>query len=252
MYFRREKMNNEKVVKFKDYAAPDVHKKVFEILKKEKKGTLLDIPAGEGHAVYHLKKMGYDVTAGDILPDNFKAPGIKCVPVDLNRELPFEDTSFDCISCIEGIEHIENPHLLIRECARLLVDDGILVLTTPNILNVFSRLRFMLVGKFEKFGDRFLDQNNFFDLHITALPFDILLFILTKVGFSIESITTNRNIVTAQGNLFLRVLLFKLGLFIRLITLLRKRRDPLLKRYITDELLYGEIVILKCRKVGCK
>jgi 2-polyprenyl-3-methyl-5-hydroxy-6-metoxy-1,4-benzoquinol methylase len=60
--------------------------------------------------------------------------------------LPFKSGRFDAINLVEVIEHIENQPQLIREIARVLKADGVVLITTPNILNILSRLRFLFTG----------------------------------------------------------------------------------------------------------
>jgi SAM-dependent methyltransferase len=54
---------------------------------------------------------------------------------DVMHELPFEDRTFDYIFCLELIEHVENPTLLLNQLKRVLKDDGVLILSTPNPYN---------------------------------------------------------------------------------------------------------------------
>ncbi|MDX6654330.1 MAG: hypothetical protein QOH18_1040 [Solirubrobacterales bacterium] len=48
------------------------------------------------------------------------------------RELPFEDDSFDLITCFEVIEHIEEPGAAFDELARVLAPEGVLLISSPN------------------------------------------------------------------------------------------------------------------------
>jgi ubiquinone/menaquinone biosynthesis C-methylase UbiE len=48
------------------------------------------------------------------------------------RQLPFEDASFDAVSCFEVLEHIEDPELALDEFARVLNEDGVLAVSSPN------------------------------------------------------------------------------------------------------------------------
>ncbi|QCP50766.1 class I SAM-dependent methyltransferase [Trinickia violacea] len=45
--------------------------------------------------------------------------------------IPFDDAEFDSAICIEVLEHAQNPELLLREIARVLKEQGVLLLTVP-------------------------------------------------------------------------------------------------------------------------
>ena len=77
--------------------------------------------------------------------------GIRCDYIDLNQKLPYGMESFDYVMCIEVIEHLENPHHIVREIARVLRPRGKVVLSTPNIANFYSRLYFLRSGFFHYF-----------------------------------------------------------------------------------------------------
>ena len=47
------------------------------------------------------------------------------------RRLPFEDRSFDTILNVQVLEHTPHPAALVAEMARVLKDDGILILSAP-------------------------------------------------------------------------------------------------------------------------
>ena len=65
----------------------------------------------------------------------------------MNERLPFDDDSFDAIVSQEGVEHLENLPGFFRECRRILVDGGHLWITTPNFMDISSRLAFLLSGQ---------------------------------------------------------------------------------------------------------
>ena len=48
------------------------------------------------------------------------------------RDLPFEDGSFELVVCFEVIEHITAQREVVREFARVLSPDGLLLASTPN------------------------------------------------------------------------------------------------------------------------
>ena len=51
----------------------------------------------------------------------------------------------------EIIEHLENPRHFLRQCRSLLAPGGVILLTTPNIEDVYSRVRFLVQGRFAFF-----------------------------------------------------------------------------------------------------
>ena len=122
-----------------------------------------------------------------------KAKGIKHRPAviaDMNNALPFLDESFDVIICIEGIEHIFNSFHLISEFHRLLKPCGKLVITTPNIQSLRSRLKFLLRGTFYWFDIRVLTGLG----HVNPAPFFILRHILKVSGFEGVSVRASKSI----------------------------------------------------------
>lgn len=59
-------------------------------------------------------------------------PGTKLKLYD-GVKLPFADNSLDAVLSIEVIEHVENPHQMLKEIKRVLKrDNGVLLITTPN------------------------------------------------------------------------------------------------------------------------
>ncbi len=73
---------------------------------------------------------------------------------DFNKGLPFEGGKFGLITCIEIIEHVENQFFLLRNLSDRLEKKGLLILSTPNTKNVFSRLLFLFTGRLINFTDK--------------------------------------------------------------------------------------------------
>ena len=130
-------------MKIEECAAPGIHDTVLKIIKNEKKGRILDIASGYGSISHSLSKMDFEVYAADIDPSKFKPKDIKCVQVDANKELPWNNEYFDIIISVETLEHLENPWNFIRETHRILKPKGKLIITTPNVESWISRLFFL-------------------------------------------------------------------------------------------------------------
>src|SRR5437764_12032264 len=116
-----------------------IHATVVGILENLPRGALLDVPAGEGALAARLIDAGFDVRCCDLYPEIFRLDGVDVHQGDLDAELPFTDRSFDYITCLEGLEHIESPQQATREFARGLNPGGHLIVSVPNILNIGER-----------------------------------------------------------------------------------------------------------------
>ncbi len=63
------------------------------------------------------------------------------------QRLPFRDRSFDVIYCCHVLEHIVDDYSALTEMRRVLKDDGILLLSVPNRLNLTTRFKRRLKWK---------------------------------------------------------------------------------------------------------
>ena len=111
---------------------------------------VLDVGAGEGFFVSilgnYIKEQFQGnpqdhISACDLNPDGFKYDAIECQPADFHNPLPYDDNQFDIVTSIEVIEHLEDQFKFIRELRRVVKPGGKIIVTTPNILNINSRIR---------------------------------------------------------------------------------------------------------------
>lgn len=115
---------------------------------------LVDVGAGSGHLVRalgeYLKSRGFNpaehLSACDVIPDSFACEEIACRQIHPDGSLPFADEAFEIVVSIEVIEHVENQFFFWRELARIAKPGGLVVVTTPNVLNINSRLRSLFTG----------------------------------------------------------------------------------------------------------
>lgn len=107
---------------------------------------ILDIPAGNGLLSDNLKNHGHDVTYAD-----FNSERKEYDYVNMEEKLPYGDKTFDVAICLEGIEHVISPNILINELCRITKDDGFIVLSLPNVQSLYSRLQFLATGTFYQF-----------------------------------------------------------------------------------------------------
>src|ERR1700694_1669815 len=84
-----------------------IHDTVGGILEKQRRGALLDVPAGEGALAARLIAAGFEVTCCDLYPEIFRLDGVDIRQGDLNGDLPFTDHSVDYVTCLEVLAHID-------------------------------------------------------------------------------------------------------------------------------------------------
>ena len=123
-----------------------IHDTVEQILSTEPRGVVLDVPAGEGALAMRLKALGFDVRCCDLYTEIFKLDDVEIRQGNMDARLPFNDSEFDNVVCVEGLEHIENPANAIREFSRMIKSGGRLIISVPNIMNIEERFKWLLGG----------------------------------------------------------------------------------------------------------
>ena len=131
---------------------PKVHEKVISLIDITS-GKVLDVGCGRGGLLQSIKKIFPALTSYgcDIDEKSLEFKDIKFKKSDINKGLDYKKDSFDLIFCIEVIEHVENPFFLIRELNRVLKKQGTLIITSPNVENIFSKILFLFTGRFIHF-----------------------------------------------------------------------------------------------------
>jgi len=151
-------------------ALPGTHERVVEIARRYAVpgARVLDLGAGSGALAERLQVVGFHVTAADL--ENYFE--LKSEFVQLNFDDPHFDRNlterFDVITSVEVIEHLENPAGFLRSVRRLLKENGVAILTTPNVENVPARLKFLRSGDV-----RAMDKNA--PEHITPIHLDLFI-----------------------------------------------------------------------------
>lgn len=234
-----------------------LHNKVIEILENEPRAKLLELGAGGGSLAKRVKDKGFEVMAQDIDEGRFQHKHeIEFRQGDLNQGLPFGDGSFDYVVMLEVIEHLQNPYFVLREINRVLKTEGILLLSTPNILNLKSRFRFLFEGTYDYFREPPLElstspSHGFFDIHLFAYKYPELEYILFDTGFEIESLFSSVFGTQARMLSFFCLPIMKLQAYFKC-RRAKKKGDMdysrIFKILLSPELLYGRHLIIKARK----
>jgi len=222
-----------------------IHDTVVRILEKQPRGALLDVPAGEGALAARLIATGFAVQCCDLYPEIFCLAGVEVHRGDLNKELPFGDRSFDYITCLEGLEHIENPQQAIREFARLLRPAGQMVVSVPNILNIEERLKWLLYGYTSHFKPitreqvarlrADYDNREEIAAHVNPIGYSELRYILEENGFQIASVHRDK----PKSNAWLYWPVVALIKLVARLTPAGKKAERWTEELASDEVLLG-------------
>ncbi|MHC1680074.1 MAG: class I SAM-dependent methyltransferase [Methanomassiliicoccales archaeon] len=102
----------------------------------------LDIATGTGHVAMHLSTLTKTVIGLDLtrrMLELAREEAYKRSLTNVNwvrgdvRALPFPDRSFDAVTCRRAPHHFPDVHGAIREMARVLKDDGVLVIDDRSV-----------------------------------------------------------------------------------------------------------------------
>ena len=86
---------------------------------------------------------------------------------------------------VKVIEHLENHRSILKEIYRVVKPDGVLVMSTPNILNLKSRVRFLTYGFYNLFGPLHVNESELHSTggHINPVSYFYLVHSLLDAGF---------------------------------------------------------------------
>jgi SAM-dependent methyltransferase len=161
--------------------------------------------------------------------------------VKADGSLPFDDASFDAAIAVEVLEHIDGHDRFFAEVARVLAPNGIVMFTTPNILSLKSRLRFLFTGFFYSFGPLEPFTRDPVSQHIAPFSVNRYEWMMSQHGLRLTGLETDKTQTSS-------VLLAPLLPFIRLATRMQSGGSALASRQNSSVALYGRKLVVMGRK----
>ena len=229
-------------------ARGSIHKVIIDWLSTQPRGTLLDAPAGFGHLSMKLKDLGFHVVCGEIEPDIFMGTGVQCIVTDLNRSIDADDSSFDYVCCVDGLEHMTDPYRAVEEFSRVLKPGGMGIFSIPNYSNIEKRFKYFLKGyvtKPKSLDDYRREGSNLFNFHNSPLSITILDLIFAINGLQVERILRDK---FKKKQSFLVPLVAGLKLMAALTPLKSRRKHRYDLTLRNDVILGGNTLIFITRK----
>lgn len=214
-------------------------------------GRVLDAPCGNGALTVAFAQQGFSATGADLDSEAAALLGPSFTQANLDAALPWPDENFDAAFCTEGIEHLENHFSFLREIRRILKPGGFLILTTPNITALRSRVRFFGSGFFGR-DSRPLNEAARHPLHhigLATLP--ELRYELHVSGFRLVEVShTHSKLISYL------YLIFAPWMWLYTRIAFRKERDgaqrernkEILAALLSPSALFGECLLLIAKK----
>lgn len=149
---------------------------MLQNMKQYTKGkNILEIGVGKGALIATAIEMGYPIDCVEIeeavaqnIADLLQHPVICCDFLDLP-----EEKNYDIISMGDVIEHLDDPRKGLEKAKRLLKEDGVIWISTPNYNSAFNQLN---RNRTAMWGEPW---------HITYFSREGLEKLLNEVGFAV-------------------------------------------------------------------
>ena len=116
---------------------------ICDMLPRGNPLKLLDVACGYGQFGLIIDREYYDYVGIDFSKEQVKkgkALGLDIRFMDVSKRWKFPSNHFDIILASEILEHVFDTDFFIQECFRVLKDDGILIVSTPNVAELYGRI----------------------------------------------------------------------------------------------------------------
>lgn len=152
---------------------------------------IADISTGKGHLLKGLDNQGgYSLTGIDVTPPSDEVLDdveYEFELADLNEDYlqNIPSCKYDLVVSSETIEHLHNPKKFISEITRVAKEDGIIMLTYPNIESIQERLRCFMLGEFRQYSKSHKKDVKKGKAHLSMIHHNVLLNLLSTTNYEV-------------------------------------------------------------------
>jgi hypothetical protein len=173
-----------------NWCTPGLHAAVVKAVESctEHRSGLIDLGAGQGALLARFAGAGFsDLHAADLGGDALSLPGVAHTRIDLNGAFARSfSRKFKIVVSTEVVEHVDSPLNFIKQARELLDEDGLLVVSTPNIGFWEGRLKFLLTGTIWGFSEKHYRGMR----HISPLSIVQLRLMMQEIGLNVISVSS--------------------------------------------------------------
>ena len=147
---------------FKKSDAYSSHSLILRLAGTGAGRRLLDVGAAHGYLAEALRSQGFQVTgieADGVLGEEAAKHCDQFLLLDLDGPLPVFQEPFDLMVFGDVLEHLKNPLAVLRQLAGNLKEDGTVIISLPNVANIYVRLS-LLLGRFDYQDRGILDRTH--------------------------------------------------------------------------------------------
>lgn len=245
-----------------ELSTPVIHQAILRAIDRAApqglSGDYLDVGSGVGKLLTLVgARYAVSCSACDYTRELMRLPDQTVEIVDLNREpLPYPDNHFALVTCAETIEHLERYRETIREIYRVLKPGGIAIITTPNVLNLRSRLRNLSFGFASLFGPLAVSEQNVHSSagHINPVAWPYLAQALLDARFGHVELTVDKYQRRSLISLFLLYLPIRISSWfayrreLKHFRTINDRNDWIVRKMNSLDVLLGRTLVVSARK----
>jgi 2-polyprenyl-3-methyl-5-hydroxy-6-metoxy-1,4-benzoquinol methylase len=155
------------------------HYKIVDLVEKNKK--VLDVACASGYLATFLKQKGCSIDGVDIDSEYIDEAKKHCDNVailDISKEKI--EGKYDVVILGDILEHLSNPDDILSGLKNNLNNDGYIIISIPNIVNIYPRLKIF-------FGNFDYEEKGIFDrTHLRFFTKKSFVELIKKAGYKIE------------------------------------------------------------------
>ncbi|MGD0028122.1 MAG: methyltransferase domain-containing protein [Candidatus Bathyarchaeia archaeon] len=167
------KISYDKIYSAQIFSEPEYYYRwIIDLIRPKVDEKLLDVACGAGHLLKASERRGLVPTGLDfsnvalhLTKENTSASE---VVLGVGEKLPFQNKSFDYVTCLGSLEHFLHPEVAIREISRVLKTNGLSIIVLPNAYFIKDIYMVWRKGSFPGYGQP-LDRYNTLREWITIL-----------------------------------------------------------------------------------